>query len=97
MRIVAAIEGSHQGALDVAVAETERVAEFVRRYLEEIGAAVASDGPSFRVVEVGIAAVNRKVRVRQGATGPVERIAVAVLAHLESDLDMNLLREEQRS
>lgn len=90
IRIVTAVEGCHQGALDVAVAETERMAELVRRDLEEIRASVATHCPSLGIVEVRVAAVHREVSVRQGTARSVERIAIAVLAHLEPDLDVNL-------
>lgn len=60
------------------------------RDLKEIGTAITSDGPSFGIVEVSIATVYGKVRVCQGAAGPVKRITVAVLAYLESDFDVNL-------
>jgi len=60
------------------------------RNLKEIGTAIASDGPSFRVVKVSITAVYGKVCVCQGATRSIERITVAVLTYFESDLDVNL-------
>lgn len=60
------------------------------RDLKEIGTAVASDGPSFRVVEVSITTVYGKVCMCQGATRSIERITIAVLAYFESDLDVNL-------
>lgn len=92
MRIVTAVEGRHERTLDVAVTQAEGVTELVCRDLEEIGAAIAADGPPFGVVEVSVAAVHGEVRVRQSAAGAVEGIAVAVLAHLESDVDVNLKR-----
>lgn len=95
MRIVTAVEGCHQSALDVAVAQTERVPKFVSRDLEEISTAIASDGPSFRIVKVSIATVYGKIRVRQGTTRSIERITVPVLAYLESDLDVNLNKSSQ--
>lgn len=88
--IVATVKGRHQSTLDVAVTQAERVPELVGRDLKEIGTAVTFDGPSFGVVEVSIATVHGKVRVRQGAAGSIERITVAVLAYLESDFDVNL-------
>lgn len=95
MRIVTAVKGCHQGALDVAVAQAERVSEFVSGDLKEVGAAVALDGPPFGVVEVGIAAVHGEVSVRQGATWSVERITVSVFAYLKSDFDVHLKRSLQ--
>lgn len=88
--IVAAVKGCHQGTLDIAVAQAERVPEFMGRDLKEIGTAIVSDGPSFGVVEVSITTVYGKVCVRQCATRSIERITVTVLAYLESDFDVNL-------
>lgn len=90
VRIVAAIEGRHQGALHVAMAKAERMAELVRCDLEEIRAAVAANGPSLGIVEMRIAAVHGEISVRQGTARSIERIAITVLANLESDLDVNL-------
>ena len=72
----------------------------VEQYLEEVGAAEGVDGPLFGVVEVGVAAVDGEVGVGQRAAAAVERVAVAVLAALEADLDVHLgvgprLRERQ--
>lgn len=90
MWIVTAIKRCHQSALDIAVAQTERVPKFMSRDLEEIGTAIASNGPTFRIVKVSIATVYGKICVRQGTTRSIKRITVAVLAYLESDFDVNL-------
>lgn len=60
------------------------------RDLKEIGTAIASDSPSFGVVEVSITTIHGKVGMCQGTAGSIERIAVAMLAYLESDFDVNL-------
>lgn len=90
MGIITAVEGCHQSALDVAMTQSERMPKFVSRDLEEISTAIASDGPPFRIVEVSIATVYRKICVRQGTTRSIERITISVLAYFESDLDVNL-------
>lgn len=64
--------------------------ELVSRDLKEIGTAIASDGPSFGVIEMSITTVHGKVRVCQGAARSIERITVAVLAYFKSDFDVNL-------
>lgn len=91
-RTVAAIERRHQRLAHVRVAEAQRVSELVRGHLKQIRSATGADRPQFGVVEVRVAAVHREVRMGQGAAGPVERIAVAVLALLESDLDVHRTR-----
>lgn len=78
------------------MAEAERVAEFVSRDLEEIGASAAADGPLFGVVKVSIAAVHREVSVSQGVSRSVEGIAVAVLVLLETDLNVHRVRALRR-
>lgn len=95
MRIITAVEGRHQGTLDIAVTQAERMSEFMSGDLEEVGAAVAFDGPSLGVVKVSIAAVHGEVSVRQSATWSIERITVTVLAYLESDFDVYLKQRPQ--
>lgn len=90
MRIVTAVEGRHECTFDVAVTQTEGMAELVCRDLEEIGAAITSDGPPFGIVKMSVTAVHGEVRVCQSAAGSVERITVAVLAYFESNIDVNL-------
>lgn len=97
--IVSTVERRHKCLAHIRMTESQRVAKLVGGHLKQIGATARVHCPLFLVVEMRIATVHRKVRVRQGAAWSVERIAVAVFARLEADLNVYLagaLRRERQ-
>lgn len=83
------VKGCHERVAHTAMAQAERMAELVSCHLENVGARVRLHCPLFLVVKVSIATVLGEVGMGQRVARSVERVAIAVLAADESDVDVH--------